>query len=370
VRRLLEKIFGLGAWLKTKVAAGWRAFGRAKASHSAPPPAPAPSTIISALTSIEQALRELAEQKEGKGIVKEAASWGLKSVGVVLAALVLLFVIAYLTKPAILIEPFAVPKELEARGYTSQAVTAKIVDQIEFVKRKARLDLEAAKFATSASEILPDIELPEIHTPLKSLIPYLQEMLGKKPLKVSGELTQYERKLSLTVRVNGSPYDDAVATFETTMDVPEGVFDQGAKQILRIADPYTLAASRFGEGDCNDALALIYRTLDSRDALKRGRAFALWGLIAERWGDDTTAEARYRDATAADPGYVWSRTNLAYLLIRKYRFDEADAELDQIIRRERPFYRFWGVPNKAVDAVVTRAELWGAGAISKRRLYS
>jgi tetratricopeptide (TPR) repeat protein len=296
-----------------------------------------------------------AERREG--YLQGSGVLGLKTVGVVLAALVLLFVIAYLTKPAILIEPFAVPKELEARGYTSQAVTAKIVDQIELVIRKARLDIKAAKFATSASEILPEIELPEIHTQLKSLIPYLQEMLGRKPLKVSGELTQYERKLSLTVRVNGSPYDDAVATFETSMDVPEGVFDQGAKQILRIADPYTLAASRFGEGDYNDALALIYRTLDSRDELKRGRAFALWGVIAERQGDDTTAEARYRDATAADPGYVWSRINLVYLLIRKYRFDEAESELDQIIRLERPFYQFWGVPNKAVDAVVARAEL-------------
>src|SRR5438093_332164 len=84
---------------------------------------------------------------------------------------------------------------------------------------------------------------------------------SRKKGKVSGDVTQYERKLSRTVRVNGSPYDDAVATFETSMDVPEGVFDQGAKQIVRIADPYTLAASRFGEGDYNDALALIYRTL-------------------------------------------------------------------------------------------------------------
>ncbi|HWZ99424.1 MAG TPA: tetratricopeptide repeat protein [Candidatus Dormibacteraeota bacterium] len=343
--------------MKTKTIAAWNAVQSMRATPAPAPPALAGPTVASALTGIQQTLQEIAKQKEEKGIFKEALFSGLKTLAILLAGLAFLFVVAFLTKQKILIEPFSVPKELEARGYTSQAVTARIVDQIEVVERKAKSDLEVVKFATSPSEILPDVELPETHTQLKSVIPYLQELMGRKPLKVSGGFTQSGQGLLLTVRVTGTSYDDTVATFGTSMDYPEGVFDAAAKQILRITDPYTLAASRFGEANYEDAKTLLYRALDNANKSKRSRTLNLLALIAERQGDDPTAEARYRESRAADKSYTWGRINFVYFLIQKKRYSEAESEISDIVRGERPFYRFWGTPASAVDALVAKAQL-------------
>lgn len=56
------------------------------------------------------------------------------------------------------------------------------------------------------------------------------------------------------------------------------------------------------------------------------------GNAAYAAGDLVSAEARYREALAADPGNVEVRNNLAQVLIRLNRVDAAIAELDLVIR--------------------------------------
>jgi len=93
----------------------------------------------------------------------------------------LVFRDAFRLRNIVLIDTIVVPKQLEDRGYTSQAAGERIRNEIDRIKKAANTIARVEDFAAPAEEELPDIQVPKTGLSYRAIVRVLQDALELQP---------------------------------------------------------------------------------------------------------------------------------------------------------------------------------------------
>jgi tetratricopeptide (TPR) repeat protein len=277
-----------------------------------------------------------------------------KILGISAAPVIVIAVLPEFFRPVVVIENFTVPKAFEEQGYTSQTINNRIVDAIGNIERNTSTLASKESFAMANSSEVPDVVVPQTQLPLRTIVQVLQEVLHRQPPHVSGEMTFVPaissstpgdlnlkaRRLLITVRVTHME-DRPPDRFEVTVK-PEEAISRSAQAILRLINPYLLAAYAYNaEKNPTKALKLISKCQGP---------LAPWGLLLKgdifyERGDINGAEETLENGIAHYPTFYLFYVNWGIVLLYKNDPDGAIAKYQKAIELHPVFadaYNGWG----------------------------
>ncbi len=175
----------------------------------------------------------------GWEIADRRAAFALKvltsAAGLVAAAVLALMAWSASRADGVIIQPFSVPPDLAARGYTGQALAARVQDRLNRLQAQTQSVRAAASYANDWGHDIK-VEIPTTSVSLTDVSKALRQWLGHES-HVGGDLVRTPTGLSLTVRTEAG--GDDVAGDEADMD---GLLQKAAEALYRRTQPY-----RFGE---------------------------------------------------------------------------------------------------------------------------
>ena len=241
---------------------------------------------------IELQTEHLHEQRELQLAHLRVRRWrdrlglALQSLGLIVgaAAVIGLAVMVWQAREdhGLVVEPFAVPPDMAARGVTGQVVAAKLLDKLTTLQ--AQTDSQRAP-STLANNWGDDIklEIPETGVSVGEINRYLRQWLGHQT-RVSGELLHTPTGVSLTTRTEGGAGQTAQG-LETDLD---GLAQQAAEAVYGQTQPYRYGVYLRGQNRMEDAQRVFTKLSTSGPQGERA-----WGYLG-------LANA-YRDLTGPEP---------------------------------------------------------------------
>ena len=227
-------------------------------------------------------------------------------VGVAVAAALAFMIWNAANSNDLVIDAFAVPSELAARGLSGPVVAAKLSDKIAVMQAETRSDRPAKSYA-GLSEGLK-LEIPETGVSLSELDRFLRQQLGHD-LHIGGEMVQTDRGVAFTARV-GSDGSATVAGAEADTD---NLLQKLAEQVYRITQPYRYAVWLQDHGRITEAIAALKAAATSGPAGERAWAYNGWAIIAAQFENTPAAFALWRKSQAANPDFYFPLLNTAQM---------------------------------------------------------
>jgi tetratricopeptide (TPR) repeat protein len=188
------------------------------------------------------------------------------------------------------------------------------------------MNMPRRDFASNFSEPLPDIEVPEAHISLRSVIRYIKGLLSSNS-HIEGEASMRGDNLHLIVRVTKDGSPPSQPDIRTIVDKDtNAVLLEAAKHILRAIEPYILASYFYSTGDQESALVLIQYCLYHDPPEDDWWAYNLWGVILYDGGYYDDAIEMYRKAINIYPGnqFAVAYSNWALAAMKKEDSNDAD----------------------------------------------
>jgi tetratricopeptide (TPR) repeat protein len=234
-------------------------------------------------------------------------------VGIAVAAAVGLMVWDAAHSSGLIIEPFAVPADMAAKGLTGQAVASQMLDKLTAMQNGTESARPPQSYTNNWGEDLK-VEIPETGISIGEVQRFLRGWLGHDT-HITGEVWRTSTGIAIIARATGST-GEAVTGTEDNLD---GLVQKIAENVYRVTQPYRYAnyldrntfrqgtELRFGEAE-NIYKRLIY------DANPIERAWAWNGLGTLAWnaqGDAGKAVRYYRKAIAVWPEFFVAWTAIS-----------------------------------------------------------
>ena len=248
------------------------------------------------------------------------------------------------------INAFVVPKIFDDRGFTSQTIDNRVVDEITRIQRvvdeigkndrAAKTDRDTEQFELATAE-LPDIEIevPPTRFSFGALIQILQEWLNLQPPRISGEITTVtssksgDENLLITIRAMRNSDRQAPVQFVVTSVDPEATISTLAQQVIRMINPFILGVYAYSvERDRQKAVDLWQEAikLDPRNV----DAYIFWGWVLVRDHDYDAAIAKFKSAIEVNPRSYKSHVDLGNTLFIKGDTRDAKREFEKAVELE------------------------------------
>jgi len=216
----------------------------------------------------------------------------------------------------VLIDPILVPEALAEHGYTSEAVTNRLRDEIERISQRverytnddgasaekstpertkrgdyvAPVSRKEAIATAAAFETLPDVKIPEAGLSFRAVVDLVDRFLRVQPRRISGEITIVQNSppseagktspsdpelrlrspspsataapthLFVVVRVEAGDQAQTLEEF-VAVDDPEVAIAEASEDALRLIDPYIAALDAFQRDDINTAISEFHEAL-------------------------------------------------------------------------------------------------------------
>ena len=247
---------------------------------------------------IELQTEHLHEQRELQLAHLRVRRWrdrvglALQSLGLIVgaAAVVGLAVMVWQAREdhGLVVESFAVPPDMAARGLTGQVMAAKLLDKLTTLQ--AQTDSQRAP-STLANNWGDDIklEIPETGVSVGEINRYLRQWLGHQT-RVSGELLHTPTGVSLTTRTEGEA-GQTVQGQEADLD---GLAQQAAEAVYGQTQPYRYGVYLRGQNRMDEAQRVFAKLSTSGPQGERA-----WGYLG-------LANA-YRDLNGPEPALATFR---------------------------------------------------------------
>jgi tetratricopeptide (TPR) repeat protein len=213
----------------------------------------------------------------------------------------------------LVIDSFAVPPELAARGLSGPVVAAKLLDKIATMQAETVSQRPPKSYASSLVDGLK-LEIPETGVSLFELDRFLREKLGHD-LHIGGEIVQTNNGMALTARV-GSYGSATVAGAQADADT---LLQKLAEQVYRVTQPYRYALWMQVHGHREESIALLRSLAISGPSDERSWAYNAWGLATGIFQSPYTGQALLRRGHAIDPNNFLLAANIAGI---EYRFGQ------------------------------------------------
>lgn len=292
-----------------------------------------------------------------------------------------------------IIQSFQVPKTFEENGNSGLVVSKKVQDKIKSVKKY---------IASSKSDELqfqaddkPNLEVDVIGfgLSLNSLTYHLKSLLGRKNYIITGELTDVDQQMELTMRMTGYESKTFTKSYESDQAIAiEDLMEEAAKYIIQNTDPYRIAVYHYNKKEYAKSLRIITKMI--KDDKEPHWAYMAWGNLLSKQGKRAEAIQKHQKALAINPKFtrVYSAIGWLYFqnrnydlaieafekrletdpksfscmngIAQSYRWSERDEEAleayDLLIRSSPD--NLWGYGNKA-DYLLSKKDTAGATAL-------
>lgn len=234
---------------------------------------------------------------------------------------------AMLASP-IVMSPLKVPDALDKAGYSGDAVSQRLLDEIASLNRiSVSGKPKTAVSDTSLFDSIAALQMPTSGVDVRSIQNTIQAVLGREIIKLTGEVTSRKENgvELLRLRLRRSPGRELLIDVETAGG-PDQLVSKGALNLLENIDPEIAAGIYWREyGDLESADRLIMVALAKPDDNVHKYAYnlrsyirATLGRIDEALADSDKVRAYGGDTMLAD-------NSKAYALMMAKRLDEAMA---------------------------------------------
>lgn len=160
-------------------------------------------------------------------------------------------------------------------GVGAEALTYKLAQEIDAIKRAARPSPGQEKFVVGGDIPLPDVEVPFTGMTMEKLRTLVDEVLGRNSLRVNWEISETSAGSTSPWIVSAHMPGRSLHTASFDPLNPGVALSEIAKGLLRDVEPLILARALVYAGQCADGVRIAQEIL-SRDAIdKREQAAAL-----------------------------------------------------------------------------------------------
>ena len=204
----------------------------------------------------------------------------------------------------LVIDSFAVPPDLAARGLSGPVVAAKLSDRIAAMQAETVSSRPAKSYAGGLSDGLK-LEIPETGVSLSELDRFLREQLGHD-LHIGGEMVQTDKGVAVTSRVGAD--SATVAGVESDTD---SLLQALAEQVYRKTQPYRYALWLEGHGRIEEAVAVFRTMATSGPVGERPWAYNGWGNLVAQFQSESAALVLLARGQAVDPNFYPPIVNIA-----------------------------------------------------------
>ena len=258
------------------------------------------------------------------------------------ALVVAVFVMLYkgLSNDAYLIQAFQVPGDFEDKGYNGVVLSRKVQDRVVSLKtyigssKEDEFDFEA--------ELEPDLEVGVMGfgLSLNTVTYHLKSLLGRKNKIITGELTDLNNKMELTIRMSGFKTENHFIEYEEDADAAmDFLLEEAAKTILKNTDPYRLAIYHYQKNEYSKALKIITSLLEKGQDTEW--AYLAWANLLNKQGRRTEAIEKWKKALEINPNFNNPIIGLAWAHFSKRDYGEATLYFEKMIERDANSYSAW-----------------------------
>jgi Flp pilus assembly protein TadD len=226
----------------------------------------------------------------------------------------------------IVMTPISVPESYEKNGYSSEAATQRLLDEIANINNISHG--AKPKTAVGDTDFLGEVAATQISSSLidsRSVQTLIRRFFGKDIIQLSGEITlrKVDDKEIARLRVRRSPGRESLIDVESTGG-PDALFTKGGMNLLERLDPEIAAGVYFREyGDAETARRVLSVALASPDPITQKFAWNLksYMLAADGRIDEALAAS---DRVRSFGGDMFPADNSrASALLAGKRLDEA-----------------------------------------------
>jgi len=304
-----------------------KSLDRERSVEPHPPLAAAPSyaeTFLNAETSLElrgalSAYRRLIDHELLLGhlsLIREIVF----AFGLLAAVFGLTFLIWRETRGRrLVIEPFDVPPDFDARGWSGRVVARRLHDKLAYIHDHSATIFEKQRLARAGVDINDRVSIPGAHVSLSTVFAYIRSILGRDTV-IEGELTREGEKVVVTVRTDGR----SSASFSDDIEQLDAILSRAADQIMLVTQPSIAAVFRRNNGDTAGAAEALSRCVIAGNARVVGWGALTQGRMAQAAGDLEGAAARFETSIRASPMVAWAYESLIALRIDQGRWGAAE----------------------------------------------
>jgi tetratricopeptide (TPR) repeat protein len=284
-------------------------------------------------------------------IVQCALNWLKRAVVAAVVLLLFLYVYPEVMRPALVIDPFSVPKGFEESGLTPEVVSNRIGDELRRIETEANTRLEKDKLTSLEDEggATPDIEIPGTKMGLKVLVDATRAVFQKYPRHVSGDIvTLKNQQLKITIyTTKGRDRGHATSLLVNSNNVDEAA-RRTAETVLEQVNPYILALYlNDHHGEFDRMIMLVSRAAQDEGRIRKYRAaaFSLWGRVLSDHRKYDEAIEKYKQGIAVDCKYSAPYIDWGNTLSNQGNYDDAINKYKQAVAIEANYavsYNNWG----------------------------
>jgi tetratricopeptide (TPR) repeat protein len=253
------------------------------------------------------------------------------SAAVVALGLGLAFVVVRESRRRVLVvDPFEVSPGLQTQGFSGQVMARRLRDRLAEIRARTAATVGSRNLVQAGMPAEQEVAIPVGHISLGAVFDYLRTLLGNAT-HVDGEVTGTDETIAVTVRLRGEP----AQSFAGKLEDLDALMQRAAEHVLERSQPYMLAVYRRDAGDAEGAIAVLKRTMATRNTSEEAPALNLWGLILRQRGDVAGSIAKFEAAIRAAPKDGWAYENLTEALVGRGDWAEVDRYLNQFVRLRR-----------------------------------
>ena len=273
--------------------------------------------------------------------VEKLTRWaeGVKSASVTLLAIAAasisgVGVMNAVTSDSVSLDLIKVPAPFEARGFTSEIATTRLIDEIATYQRKS----SSAKDRVSITGKGSADELEKLAAPavggidIKSIQKAVQDILGLKKDRITGEITFQKDGDDpvYKVRLRRVPGNHVLLDISAKGE-PEAVLKQTAAAMIEVFDPHIAASIYWRYGDEDNALRLIDVVLNNDSQADDKYSLNLRAYIHITRKRFVAAQADFERIMKLDPKFAPAHGMASWLLRAKGSYEASLAEADKTI---------------------------------------
>lgn len=236
------------------------------------------------------------------------------------------------TTDSVSLDPIKVPAPFEERGFNSEIATTRLLDEIATYQRKSSSAKDRVAISGKGGDELEKLQAPVAGVDVKMIQSIIQDTLGVKKERISGEITfkKVGDEPVYNVRLRRLPGNHVLLDIAATGE-PEAVLKQAALAMIEVFDPHIAASIYWRNKDEANAMRLIDVVLNNDNPGDDKYSLNLRAYIHITAKRFNAAQTDFERIMMIDSKFAPAHGMAAWLLRAQGKFEASLAEADKAI---------------------------------------
>lgn len=246
---------------------------------------------------------------------------------IIFAFLILLCIViikGILKKDELVFQPISSTRYFQESGFSGPFIARKLQEEISKIYQTARTVREDEVIFNIDQSKDINMNLMGLGVSASNIIYHLRDLLGIQTNYISGNITDIENTLSLSLHINNPKQSKNINiqyTDGNRLQAFDSLLYEGAKFITSVHNPYRLAVYYKGNNNADDALQIIRQMAQNKEDKKW--AYNLWGNIVKDDGGFEKSLEYYQIALDDDPEFALAYQNMAWTHFNMNEYEKA-----------------------------------------------